>query len=283
MSEQPDQDEIIRRILVALDASPHSLAALRAAAELAANMDAELLGMFVEDINLLRLAELPFARQVSSFSAEPRSLSREQVEQQLRSQARTARRAMENLVGSSRLRWSFRVTQGVIAGELLSAAEQTDLIILGKAGWSHGRRLGSTARLVVTQAASNALVLQHGVQLGLPVGVVFDGSPQSQRALEIAARLLRRREAYHLLVVLLAGDAEQARYLQGGVTRWLRSRDLQASYRWLLERSGKKLAAMIEGERQRCMLVLPAESQFLPPETILDLLNHTECPVLVVR
>lgn len=282
MTDQPDHEELIRRILVALDASPHSLAALRAAAELAANLDAELLGMFVEDINLLRVSELPLARQVSSFSAEARSINRGQVEQQLRSQARTARRAMENLVGRSRLRWSFRVTQGVISGELISAAEQTDLIILGKSGWSHGRRLGSTARMVVTQAASHALVLQHGAQLGLPVCLAFDGSPQAQRALELAARLLQRREASHLQVILLVGDTDQARTLQGGVTRWLRSRDLQASYRWLVGFDGGKLAALIENER-RCILVLPAESQFLPPGMVLDLLNNTQCPVLVVR
>ena len=46
----------IRRILVALDASPHSQAALQAASELAAALKAELVGIFVEDVNLLHLA-----------------------------------------------------------------------------------------------------------------------------------------------------------------------------------------------------------------------------------
>ncbi|MBK7177644.1 MAG: universal stress protein [Chloroflexi bacterium] len=54
----------IQRILVALDASPHSLAALEAAIDLAERLDAELQGLFVEDINLLRLAQLPFAREL---------------------------------------------------------------------------------------------------------------------------------------------------------------------------------------------------------------------------
>ena len=60
----------IRRILIALDASTHSLAALHAAAEMAANMQAELIGLFVEDENLLHLAGLPFAQEVRSSSAE---------------------------------------------------------------------------------------------------------------------------------------------------------------------------------------------------------------------
>ena len=50
----------IGRILVALDASPHSLNALRAAAELAAVTESELHGLYVEDLNLLRMCGLPF-------------------------------------------------------------------------------------------------------------------------------------------------------------------------------------------------------------------------------
>jgi nucleotide-binding universal stress UspA family protein len=53
-----------QRILVALDASPASLAALDFATELAERHQAELLGIYVEDINLLRSAEIPFTREI---------------------------------------------------------------------------------------------------------------------------------------------------------------------------------------------------------------------------
>ena len=51
----------LARILVALDASASGRAALAGAAALAAELQAELLGLFVEDANLLRLASLPFS------------------------------------------------------------------------------------------------------------------------------------------------------------------------------------------------------------------------------
>ena len=54
----------LRRIVVGLDAGPRDRAALEAAAQLAARMQAELVGLFVEDIDLLHLAGLPFAREV---------------------------------------------------------------------------------------------------------------------------------------------------------------------------------------------------------------------------
>jgi nucleotide-binding universal stress UspA family protein len=56
----------IKRIVIAIDASPTSLAALEATAELAARWDAEILGVFVEDTDLLRMATLPFAGEVGS-------------------------------------------------------------------------------------------------------------------------------------------------------------------------------------------------------------------------
>ena len=65
MAERPFP---IRRILVALDASEASRAAIRSAVDLAARFRAELVGLFVEDVNLLRSAQLPFVRKVGAFS-----------------------------------------------------------------------------------------------------------------------------------------------------------------------------------------------------------------------
>ena len=53
----------VKRILIALDPSRRGQSALQAAAHLAAGTGAELAGLFVEDINLLRMAGLPFARE----------------------------------------------------------------------------------------------------------------------------------------------------------------------------------------------------------------------------
>ena len=81
------------RILVALDASPQSVAALRAAAELAALMEAELEGLFIEDINLLHLCGLPFSHEIGSYTAKRRQLDNLALERQLRGLATERRDA----------------------------------------------------------------------------------------------------------------------------------------------------------------------------------------------
>src|SRR5690554_5627839 len=56
---------VARRILVLLDGSRLSLAAMEAAADIARAQQAEVLGIFVEEANLLRSAGYGFAREVS--------------------------------------------------------------------------------------------------------------------------------------------------------------------------------------------------------------------------
>ncbi len=272
----------IQRILVALDASPHSLAALEAAAQLAATLGAELIGLFVEDVNLLRLAELPFVQEVGLFSATSRELSSQRVEWELRAQAAQARQALAKVAGQARVRWSFRVVRGVVSSEVLTAAAEVDLVTLGKVGWSPGqsRRLGSTTRAVLSNASNLTLITQQGARLGRPVLVIYDGSSRAERALAAAARLAGPEGA--LTVLLLARGAAEAQRLQHRAAAWLQRRGVKALYRRMRKEDLPRLAHMIETEGGG-VLVLPSESDLLSREKLQQLLNNITCPVLLVH
>jgi nucleotide-binding universal stress UspA family protein len=276
-------DPAIRHILVALDASPHSLATLEAAAELAAGLKAELLGLFVEDINPLRLAESPFAREMGVVSTTCRQLDILEIERELRAQASRARRALAIAAGRAQVPWSFRVARGVITSELLTAASEADLVILGKASWSlTGRKhLGSTARAVLSQVTCLTLILQQGVHLSLPILVVYDGSTLTQKALAAATRLVQGKNGY-LTVLILADGADTAQALQTNVTKWLWERRLEARYRWLIGADVRHLPRIVDAEG--CgMLVLPGQRSRVQSEGLLVWLDEVTCPVLLVR
>lgn len=195
----------VRRILVALDASPDSHAALEEAAALAARLEAELTGIFVLDTELLRLSALPVARETGLTSAQHRSLDPQQMERALKLQAERARLAMEAIARQHRLRSSFRLARGNVLAELLEAAAQTDLMALGAMGHMGvtGRRLGSTVRGIAARAACPVLLLRPAVRRGSSVVAVYGRSAQADKALSLAALVALRREAE--LVVLLCG------------------------------------------------------------------------------
>ena len=121
----------IRRIVVGLDPAPRTRTVLDAAAAVAEKLEAELLGLFVENMNLLHFARFPFAHEVGFPSATRRPLDVAAMERSLRIAATEARDMLAAVAGGTALRWSFRVTRGVLAAELLAAADEADLVVAG--------------------------------------------------------------------------------------------------------------------------------------------------------
>jgi hypothetical protein len=123
----------IRRIVVGLEPARRSRTMLGAAAAVAQKLEAELLGLFVENMNLLHFARFPFAHEVGFQSATRRPLDVAAMERSLRIAATEAREMLAAVAGGTALRWSFRVTRGVLAAELLAAADEADLVVAGPA------------------------------------------------------------------------------------------------------------------------------------------------------
>jgi nucleotide-binding universal stress UspA family protein len=287
--KEEERELTIRRILVALDTSQHSLAALLAAAELAARLKAELIGLFVEDINLLRLAGLPFAREIRYPSAIVQQLDSPRLEQELKAQGAQVRRVLAAVAEQAQVAWSFRVVRGHVTAEVLAAALEADLLSLGISSWPSARRgrLGSTARTVAAEAPGTVLLLQRGDRIRLPVLVAYDGSPATRRALAMAVRLLQtveQAEQLPLTVLILAGEEalETRQRLEQEVITWLQQRGLQASYRWLTRADMPHLAEAVFMEKGG-LLVLAGESPLIEAKTLQTLLDKIDCPILLVR
>ena len=119
----------IRRVIVGLHPALQSRALLEAALELAERMEAELVGLFVENQDLLYFAGLPFAREVGFASAIRRTLDVASMERSLRALAKEAQQTLASVAGRTPVQWSFRVVRGLPAAELLAVAEEFDLVI----------------------------------------------------------------------------------------------------------------------------------------------------------
>lgn len=282
------EDELtIRRILVALDASQPSLAALEAAVELATRLQAELLGLFVEDVNLLRLAGLPFASQIHLPSATIHPMNGPSLERELRAWAARVRQILAAAASQARVDWSFRVVRGHVATELLAAAPEADLLSLGVTSGplTPRRHLGSTARLVAAQSPRTVLLLQQGEKLGQSVVVVYDGSVTARRALVLAARIASGAVKKAVALTLLVPEdspASTLNQLEKEVAARFQQRGLRLNYR-LLAAAGIAALAQALHREQGGLLVLGGDNSLARPEAIQHLLDAVEWPVLLVR
>jgi nucleotide-binding universal stress UspA family protein len=273
----PDQ---IRRILVALDASPHSLSALRAAVEIAAELSAELVGLFVEDVNLVRLAALPVTREIGHTSGRIRELDERTMARQLRGLALRAERALAQEAGRRQVRWSFSVSRGTIGAELWGAASEADLVVMGRAGWSSRRTAGSSVQAVLTSGMRRTLVIGAGARLQPTWLVVYDGSEMADRGLQ-SARLLARSKGGYLTVAIARPNPKQAQRLQRKVAEQLRPYRPEVRFRWLHRSDSRALAELVATE-VRCVLVLSADAPQLQDRPLPEVLETFNCPVLIV-
>ena len=272
----------IQRILVALDASPPSLAALETAVNLAERLDAELQGLFVEDINLLRLAQLPFARELRFPSHAAQEVDTPQMEEQLRGQAAQAQRLLRQLAESRNITYSFTVVRGVVAASLLKATLDSDLLVLGRASHSlvRTKRLGSTAQTAVTQAERSVLLVHPHADLNRPPLLIYDSSEAAERALSVAGSLVQRNGRLYILLYLADVDAAQAAI--DAIETQLAARNVEAVYRRLYDVQPKDLIDFIN-ESENSLLILSDRYEQFPPAVIRRLAEDLTCPVLVVR
>ena len=277
-----EREPTIRRILVALDASRHSLAALEAASELADALQAELVGIFVEDVNLLSLAGLPFAREVRYLSDVARPLDSPSMERELRIQAEQARQTLAGVAGRRQLRWSFRVVRGQVTAALLTAAHAADLLALGRASWAATRRvrLGATARAVAAQALRPVLLLQQGHAICQPVQLAYDGSPAARRALAVAARIASMTGG-PLTVMVIADAPDVAQRLEEEIDGRLQAQQIKGQYRQLVHPSAAGLAHALDTAGGT--LIISAHSPLLEGEGLPTLLDAIDCSVFLVR
>jgi len=274
----------IKRILVALDASSHSLAGLEAAIDLATRFNAELTGIYVEDENLLRLAELPFVQEVGHFSATRRHIVRADLERQIRGQSRRVRRVFAVATQRAHLRWSFRTVRGGVLSEVLAASTEADLLVLGKQGWSLLRRgrLGSTVWGLLPERFGLALIVKKGTRLAAPMAVIYDGSEVADRALFAAEMVRSRLNNNQSLIVLVLPTAQQdGMALQAQARSRLATRGTATRYRTATGTNIRRLADILLTEG--CgTVVLPARSSVLQNSMLAALLDYLELPILLV-
>lgn len=289
VSEQRALTLDVRRIVVAVDASPHSQAALEAAVDLAARFGAEVLVLFVEDINVLKMAQLPFVREAGQYSARGSRIEMTHIEQRLRARSRRIEATFRALMERRSVHGAFRVARGLVGAEIRTAAQEADILVVGRAGWSQirERRLGSTARAACcSDAPSVTAVLQEGKQLSSPIVVLYDGSLVGERALALAAALSERLAGL-LRLILPVGAADELAALQASAEDRLRPFNVEV--RFLPVVGGRsaavatsRLAATIRSV-EGGTLVLPARTSILQDDLLLDLIEGIDVPVLLVR
>ena len=270
-----------RRVLVALDSAAARGPVLELAAGIAAAHACELSGLFVEDQDLLRLAGLPFAREIQLARAMSRTLAPEQLLQDLRAQAGVARAAMGRQAALHRLSWSFQVTQGRSEEAILLAATTGDIIAMAR-GFGPLAGVGRFSERVrlIAQRAPGPLLLAGEPAAGRtgPVLLPYDASPAAEAMLGIAADLARAR-GRSLEILLLGGAAERSAEVEARLRAAAEGRRLPALRLWVPRDAATALRRIMDADGG--LLVLPGDAPWFTPGRLAQIIEQTRQSIVL--
>jgi hypothetical protein len=255
----------IKSILVALDDACSDLETMEVAVHLAADLHAELQGLYIEDIDLLRMAALPFTQEITTTSGMAREIDAQSMERAMHNKAEHARQVLERTAASVQIRWSFAVSRGRRTPRALLATSQADLVLFGSR--SHAPLVRPPLG-VRTRSATR------------PVVVMVDATSASLRVLETAA-MVGERQRRGVIVLLWGRVRPGDEQLVGRLRESFRERNLEIHLAPLPTDDVDGLIR--EANAQRAALVLMSRDCPLLDEVAMQsLIENLDCSIVLV-
>lgn len=273
---------LIREILVALDSSSHSQAALEAAAALARTMEANIHGLFVEDDNWHRISKLPSVAEVNELTGDIKPLAEQKIDKQIKILENRIQKQLQLISRLNEIKHSWKTARGSVEKEVLEAARETDLITIGMKGhsYSKSKQLGRTAKNIIEKSKKPVLILQEGLRLGDTIITVFDASRESRQIIRFALNIAEKNESE--LFVMIIGDNQndvQERYSE--IKKYLIDASVKADVKFLRQSNIWEFMYAVNNHNGG-LLILPRDQPFMKNRSLDLLLNHIGCPVLLM-
>ena len=182
-ANQPNEKQA--SVMLATDVSSYSVTTVTLAVEMAASVQTGLLGLFIEDEDLLRVAGLPCTREITLTTTRERPTSTNQMQRSLQAAALKFKKSLQKEAQASQIAWHFDTVRGRM------------------------RDVGLKPRLDVSYTIVSR-PLSHRLQSG-PVRktrtilLILNDSPRQQHALDV---VLRRFQHQRVELVVVGEDPD---------------------------------------------------------------------------
>ncbi len=278
---------MIGSLLVAVDASDNAKVAVSYAVYLCKELGAALSAVFVIDT---RMINMPYWTDYGALSLPVTNFST-QMQEVLGDQGKRVLARVEEDAAGVKLRTELRT--GVPATEILEAARESDLIVLGRHGETHQTEeaggsspggLGATAERVLRTAADPVLIAPNTFQEPTRVLLCYDGSSRASETMNYAAELAKRLKLP--LAALSAHDDENvAKERLERVARYMDAQGLDVT---TFSRQGDAVEVILGETQPGDLLAMGAFGEgrireWLLGSTTESVLRATKQPVLLHR
>jgi nucleotide-binding universal stress UspA family protein len=272
----------VNQILVSLDNSTHSNAALDAAVELAQQYHASLKGVFIEDINLLNLAQMPFCQEIGEHTAKIREITTDALTRGIYVQSRKVIKTFRNKTDPIGIDAVFLVLRGDVYKTIEKESQSSDLIVIGKTGTNpvRGRRIGSTARALIKSHTKPLLLIEEKTRLGHPIIVLYHQTALGTCCLETGRELLNPDET--LIVLLKQDDPEIFSNNAANLTQWANTFKIKISIQGYKEHTIHRLFQKLN-ELEKGLLIMSRDAGIATQKISQEFIDYVRLPILLIR
>ncbi len=221
---------MIKTILVGVDGSEHSRAAIRYALWLGERFGATVIGLHVVDIVAI---EGSFFHDISgSLGFEPYLDFSSKMREVLHERGKALLQEFSDQAAKTNVRSDAVLGMGVVANEIAEQARTADLVVIGHRGvnekFSTGL-LGSTAESVTRKCPRPVLISAAAFHpVARPV-LAYDGSQRAAAAMHAAAEFCTSL-SLPLTVLTVAKDADGGNRTISDARKYLASYNLESTY-----------------------------------------------------
>lgn len=237
----------MKSILVAIDESKASYAALDLACELAKISGAKIKGLYVEDVGRLlewQPTEL-IGSAIGASTAMPHVRPTEEqikIEKEFEKERKNLKEHFETSCKKNHITGTFIIERGMIEECIIKLSKTVDLIVIGKRGRSYkedSKEPGEIAEelirnvtrpIFVVPAESHVNARIVGKNITNKILLAYDGSEAAQRALSITAQIAEILKS-ELLVISVANDTEVAQKPLDEAKEFLTPYNLKVEYK----------------------------------------------------
>lgn len=257
-----NQDKSARNIVLIVDtAAPHP-SAIESAILAAQRLNASLHALLIEDLDLARMAALPFSIEIDRTSGESRPLEPSKVDQTLKLRSQSARKLLEVFADRHKVQVMSSTVRGHYLSEALSASLKTDIVFLCRT-----RAMSSARHAVDNEATGN----------GQPLWLYFDGSPGAKNALKYAQEVV----GSDLRLIVPALDSKASEAMQNFLQEQLNG-DLDSHHHFVLAEDNRGQQSLIDQISSQDVFVLSRDCPILTTPGGRELLNRISCQVVLV-
>jgi hypothetical protein len=268
----------VRRIVIACDAACDIRLAVEEGAALAVRWKAAALhGVFLEDVNLFRLAGLPFGRQTTLSSAVSESLRAADLEELSSVLSAAMRRELAQAAAQRGLEWSFGVVRDLPSVAALAGIEGDILVVHSVTRAFSGSWRPRSFWDMLPEDHARTILIRRRSQRGAGTVLTLLGKHDDRESILLSGFVMAGPED-EVVVLLQDGSPSDLEAVQRIAASLAMER---RKIRW--EATPADMPTLLRQiERLEPALIVIDAGQ-TDPDVVRDLLARTGCDVLLVR